>query len=313
MHLAEGTLPLSQAAGWSAVAIPALLWSIRGEQLARRNSPMSSTLMAGVTSLLFAATLLPLPVPVVGATSHICLTPVLALMVGLRRIIWPTFFVLLLQAIFFAHGGLTTLGVNTLTLGVLGPLLSVGLWGVFQKLGFSNGLGLAVACGLGGFAVYVTDAIVLAMALADAASPMTTFTGVLIGFAPVQIPLSVFEAIISVAIIRLLATQRPDLLPPPMRALRRVRAPLTAASILLGALFVSGCSYEGIDGTIFGATAESAGRPPSESLLDLSQGEVGLAMTIIILFGLGFIAGRSWERLLGEKSGVDGEGNALSR
>ena len=32
----------------------------------------------GVVSLLFAATLLPLPVPVLGATSHICLTPVLA-------------------------------------------------------------------------------------------------------------------------------------------------------------------------------------------------------------------------------------------
>ena len=38
-----------------------------------------------------------------------------------------TFFVLLLQALFFAHGGLTTLGVNTLTLGVLGPIVTIGL------------------------------------------------------------------------------------------------------------------------------------------------------------------------------------------
>ena len=58
------------------------------------------------------------------------------------------------------------------------------------------------------------------------------------------------------------------------------------------------CTYEGIDGTVFGVTAETAGRPPTDSILDLSQGEMGLAMTIIILFGLGFIAGRSWERLL---------------
>ena len=113
MHLAEGVLPLSQAIGWSALAAPVLLWSIRGEDLARREAPPSSTVMASVTSLLFAATLLPLPVPVVGATSHICLTPLFALIVGVRRIVWPTFFVLLLQAVFFAHGGLTTLGVNT--------------------------------------------------------------------------------------------------------------------------------------------------------------------------------------------------------
>ena len=78
--------------------------------------------MGGVTSLLFAATLLPLPMPVVGATSHICRTPALALVVAARRMVWSTFFVLLLQAVFFAHGGLTTLGINTLTLGLLGPV-----------------------------------------------------------------------------------------------------------------------------------------------------------------------------------------------
>ena len=97
MHLAEGVLPLSQAIGWSALAAPVLIWSIRGEELARRDDTSSSTVMASVTSLLFAATLLPLPVPVVGATSHICLTPLFALIVGVRRIVWPTFFVLLLM------------------------------------------------------------------------------------------------------------------------------------------------------------------------------------------------------------------------
>ena len=101
MHLAEGMLPIGQVIGWSAVAAPVLIWSIRGEQLARREKPSSSVLMASATSLLFAATLLPLPVPIVGATSHICLTPLLALIVGVRRIVWPTFFVLLLQAFFF--------------------------------------------------------------------------------------------------------------------------------------------------------------------------------------------------------------------
>ncbi|MYI75469.1 MAG: hypothetical protein F4057_09185, partial [Acidobacteria bacterium] len=79
MHLAEGVLPLSQAIAWSTLAAPTVYSSLRREQRTRRNTPSSSVVMAGVTSLLFAGTLLPLPVPVVGATSHICLTPVLAL------------------------------------------------------------------------------------------------------------------------------------------------------------------------------------------------------------------------------------------
>ena len=307
MHLAEGMLPLAQAAGWSALAAPVVLWSLRGVQRARQELAVSSVVMGGVTSVLFAATLLPLPVPVVGATSHICLTPVLALVVGARRIIWPTFFVLLLQAVFFAHGGLTTLGVNTLTLGALGPLVTILLWRSARKFGADNALALAIACGAGGLSVYILDAIVLAVALSDVATPLTTFIGVLLGFSPVQIPLAVLEGFISVGIVRLLATRRPDLLPSSLRIWRK--APVSVASIatvLLGVL-LSGCSYEGIDGTVFGVAAESAGRPPTDSLIDLSQGEVGLAMSIIILFGLGFLAGRSWDRLF------RGEHDALPR
>jgi cobalt/nickel transport system permease protein len=302
MHLAEGTLPLTQGLGWTVAAAPVLVWSLQGERRALQKEDASTSLMGGVVSLLFAATLLPLPVPVLGATSHICLTPVLALVVGVRRMVWPTFFVLLMQAVFFAHGGLTTLGVNTLTLGFLGPLVTVSLWGLATKVGARNALGLAVACGVGGLGVYVTDALVLAAALSDTAAPMTTFTGVLLGFAPVQGPLAVLEAAASVGIIRLLATRRPDLIPSGLHALAKV--PTSIAAVLVCGVLGSGlwgCGYEGIDGTVFGSTAEAAGRTPTDSLLDLSQGELGLAMTIVILFGLGFVAGRSWERTLGDE------------
>lgn len=299
MHLAEGMLPLAQAAGWTAAAVPVLAWSIRGEKTSRAADAGSSVLMAGVTSLLFAVTLLPLPVPVVGATSHICLTPVLAIIVGVRRIVWPTFFVLLLQAVFFAHGGLTTLGVNTLTLGFLGPLTAVGLWTLLRRIGANNLLGLAIASGTGGLIVYVLDALVLAAALADVVAPIETFTGVLFGFAPVQIPLAVLESFASVGIVRLLATRRPGLLKEPLVQLTRVPHSVSSASILLLVAGLSGCSYEGIDGSVFGAASASAGREPIDSLLDLSQGELGLGMSIVILFGLGFIAGQAWERLQG--------------
>ncbi len=299
MHLAEGVLPLGQAIAWSALAAPTVYWSLRCEQRTRRDTPSSSVIMAGATSLLFAGTLLPLPVPVVGASSHICLTPVLALIVGVRRIVGPTFFVLLLQAVFFAHGGLTTLGVNLLTLGLLGPLATVGLWALLRRLGADEVFCLALACGVGGLSVYVADAVVLAVALSDVTAPATTFSAVLLGFAPVQIPLAVLEAVASVGIVRLLATRRPDLLPISLRRLRTAYAPAATAMLLLPVIGLSGCVGEGIDQSVFGATAEGAGRPPTGSIFDLSQGEIGFAMSILILFGVGFIAGRSWERVLG--------------
>ena len=261
--------------------------------------------MASVTSILFAATLLPLPVPIVGATSHICLTPLFALIVGIRRIIWPTFFVLLFQALFFAHGGLTTLGVNTMTLGLVGPLISVGIWKGMRRIGANTSLAFGLACAVGGLSVYVVDAMVLAVALADIVEPKTTFISVIFGFAPVQVPLAVVEAIVSVKIIQTLATRRADLLPTTLQTIRKSPIPVAGLIVLLMSSGLSGCQYEGIDGTVFGETAENAGRPPTDSLIDLSQGEVGLAMSIIILFGLGFIAGRGWERLgLGDRDAL---------
>ncbi|MEL6185803.1 MAG: energy-coupling factor ABC transporter permease, partial [Myxococcota bacterium] len=214
-------------------------------------------------------------------------------------IIWPTFFVLLLQAVFFAHGGLTTLGINTLTLGLLGPVTAAALWALFRELGMNRALALGLACALGDLAVYVGDAVVLAVALADVTAPMTTFTAVLLGFAPVQVPLAVLEAVASIGIVRLLAERRPDLLPAALREVRNLPVRGASAIVLLLGVGLSGCRYEGIDGTVFGATAEKGGLPPTQSLIDLSQGEVGLAMSIVILFALGFVAGRSWERLLG--------------
>ena len=305
MHLAEGMLPISQAIGWSALAFPVLIWSVRGEQRARQEDPSSAVIMTGVTSLLFAATLLPLPVPIIGATSHICLTPLFALIMGIRRLVWPTFFVLLLQAMFFAHGGITTLGVNTLTLGLFGPMCTVGIWKTLQKLSLNNAIGLGFACAVGSLCVYFIDALVLATALSDLTAPTTTFASVCLGFAPVQVPLSILEAFVSVKIVQVLTSRRAELLPKHLSMLRSSSVPIGHIVILICIPLLSGCDYEGIDGTVFGEVAEHAGRPPKDSFLDFSQGEVGLAMSILILFGLGFVAGRSWEKLL------SGENDAL--
>ena len=304
MHLAEGVLPLGQALLWSAVAAPVLAWSLRGERHPsgeQAELAEQTTLVAGATSLLFAVTLLPLPVPVVGATSHICLTPLLAILIGLRRIVWPTFFVLLLQALFFAHGGLTTLGINLLTLGVVGPLVALAVAGVGRRVGMPPLAVIGIACATADLAVYVVDAAALAAGLAASIPPARTFTAVVLGFAPIQVPLAMLEAAISIGLVRLLARRRADLLPAWLRSARCTARDRSKQVVLLAVtimVLVSGCRYEGIDASVFGAAAAAAGRPPLASMLDFSVGELGLAMSIIVLFCCGFVAGRTYERLL---------------
>jgi cobalt/nickel transport system permease protein len=305
MHLAEGTLPLAHAAAWTAVALPLLGWSLAGERSSSAEEPRSP-LVGGATSLLFAATLLPLPVPVVGATSHVCLTPVLALLLGPRRVIWPTFFVLLLQALFFAHGGITTLGANTFTLGVVGPLAVVALAAGGRVLRLPSVWVVGIACGLADLAVYTMDAAMLAAAL-PAPSAVNTFGLVLAGFAPVQVPLAILEGIVSFGLVRTLQRRRPDLLPGWLRPEAGASGPdggalVALALLLLATVTSSGCRYQGIDGTVFSAVATEAGQPATAPLLDASEGELGLAMTILVLFTCGFASGRTYERVLGGAS-----------
>ena len=295
MHLSEGMLPANQALLWSVIALPTLIWSIRAERSIKQGDSSSVMLMASVTSVLFAATLLPLPVPVVGATSHICLTPLFALIVGLRRIIWPTFFVLLIQTLFFAHGGITTLGVNMMTLGGVGPLVTLSFWWLLQKSGQNNPIALGIICGLGGLSVYVVDAFILAISLSDVAPPMTTFLSIVFGFAPVQVPLALLEAVVSVKILEVIAERRIDLLPINLRFLKKTRLSAGLLLLLISSSVLPACHYEGIDNTVFGATAEGLGRTPTDSIIDFSQGEIGLAVSILVLFGMGFVAGRTWE------------------
>lgn len=161
-------------------------------------------------------------------------------------------------------------------------------------------IGVALACGFGGLSVYVADACVLAIALADVASPLTTFVSVVLGFAPVQLPLAVLEAVVSAGLFRLLARRRPELLPSQL-GMSAVRPEREGMAALLALPFVGplGCAYQGIDTSVFGATAAAAGHLPTDSLVDLSQGELGLGLSIVILFAFGFVAGRAWERLLG--------------
>src|SRR4051812_42794178 len=111
MHISEGILPLPHAAAYVALAAPFVVASVRklrSEETTYRNRASLPLPMVG--ALLFAVTLLPVPVPVIGATSHMCAVPLVAVLLGPLAVIAPTALVLAVQAVLFSHGGITSLG-----------------------------------------------------------------------------------------------------------------------------------------------------------------------------------------------------------
>ena len=312
MHIAEGVLPARDALLWWAVATPALVWGWpRAVDRSPKQDPEQRSLEGMAVGLLFAMTLLPIPVPVAGATSHMCATPVLALLLGLRRVIVPTALVLFVQALFFAHGGLTTLGANLVTLGVFGPGVAVLVARALTWLGVPALAAIVGACFLGDVAVYAGDSVILATALAGPESFASWLALIGLGFAPVQLPLAALEGFLSGFLVRGLAQRRSSVVPAWLDSarLRGGAAVLAGRALALACVLPSIAAllagspalaaeerYRGLDDVVIGRAAERAGREP-RPVFDLGDGEVPLFVFSLGSFVAGVLVGRGWSRL----------------
>ena len=109
MHISDGILPVEVWASSAAVAgglAGLLLTRLDAEKIPR---------VALCTSFFFVASLVHVPI---GPTSaHLLLIGLVGILMGPLSLL-PIAFGLVLQALLFGHGGLTTLGVNALVMGL---------------------------------------------------------------------------------------------------------------------------------------------------------------------------------------------------
>jgi len=118
MHIADGLLPIGVSLAADAATL-AGVWA-GGRKLTPREIPR----MGIFAALLFTASLIHLPVA--GTSIHLGLYGLAGIILGVRS--FPVVFVsLIFQCLIFQHGGLLSLGVNTLTMGS-GSLLAGLLW-----------------------------------------------------------------------------------------------------------------------------------------------------------------------------------------
>jgi cobalt/nickel transport system permease protein len=211
MHLAEGLLPLPWAVGWSLVALPFVALGLRRLR-AKREEPLHKPFVAMMAAAVFAISCLPVPVPTAGTCSHPCGTGLAAILMGPLETVLVTVVALLLQALFLAHGGLSTLGADTVSMGVAGAFVGYGAFRALVALGASRGVAAFAAGVLSDWATYATTAFQLASALHGTRSVGEAFGIVALAFVPTQLPLGLLEGALCVGALAFLEKRRPDLL-----------------------------------------------------------------------------------------------------
>ena len=212
MHISEGILPFNWALVWFIVAVPFVAIGLRKVKVMAIKDLSTKPLIGLMAGLVFVISCMPIPVPTAGTCSHPCGTGIAAILVGPFVSVVIAGVALLIQALFLAHGGLSTWGANVVSMGVVGSFAGFltfrGLRLMRMNLviaGFAAGL-------LADWATYLATSVELASGISGNAPFLPLFWKILIAFIPTQLPLGILEGAITAGMINLLYKKRPDLL-----------------------------------------------------------------------------------------------------
>jgi len=212
MHISEGVLPPQWAGLWFIVALPFVAWGLRDLRIKSQRDPSFKLLVGLIGAAVFVISCMPIPVPTAGTCSHPCGTGMAAIIIGPTLTVVVSSIALLLQALFLSHGGLTTLGGNIMSMGIVGAFSGWAVFHITRKIGFPVWVA-AFLCGvISDWATYATTSFELASALHGTGLFLNMFSAIGISFMPTQIPLGLFEGVLTAGVYQFITARRPGLI-----------------------------------------------------------------------------------------------------
>ena len=186
MHIMEGYLPAGYCVAWGAVCLPFLIAGFISLRNKVKENRRNLVLIAMSGAFIFVISSLKIP-SVTGSCSHMTGTGLGAILFGPSAVSILGIIVLVFQAVLLAHGGLTTLGANTFSMAIAGPLVSFGIYKLCTHTKMNRRAGIFLAALAGDL-----------LEAGGVAASAVKFLGV---FAPTQLPLAVIEGILTVVIV----------------------------------------------------------------------------------------------------------------
>jgi cobalt/nickel transport system permease protein len=213
MHIEDGILSAEACAGWYAATVAFVVPGIYEIKRRVRENLSYKPFLAMVGVAVFVISAMHLPVPVTGSCSHPCGTALAAILIGPWATAVISTIVLFFQAIFFGHGGITTIGANTFSMGICGGLSGYVFWKVLRVIDCPVWLAAGVAGFVGDLVTYLVAAFELALSLHGHVPLLKQWMIFFMGYGPTQLPLAVAEALFTSAVLLAMLNRRPDLLP----------------------------------------------------------------------------------------------------
>ena len=213
MHIMEGYLSPQWCIIWWIIALPCVLFGIYRLKHVM-NADREVLPLLGVTGgFIFLLSSLKLPTPF-GSSSHPTGTGLSAVCFGPWITAVVCAIVLLFQALFLAHGGLSTLGANIVSMGIVGPFVGYTIYRVLRDTPVGISITVFLVTAIADLSTYIVTSFQLALgaihpATGNVGSSVILFLGI---FAITQIPIAIVEGVVLALVFKYIVLLKPDIL-----------------------------------------------------------------------------------------------------
>ena len=210
MHIPDGVINATTSAGFGAVAAGGFGLAVRRtrDTLNDRQVPMAALTAAFV----FAAQMVNFPV-IAGMSGHLLGGVLAAVLVGPAAGMLVSTVVLGVQALVFADGGLTALGLNIVNMGVVGAIGGYVVYRVLRRVLPDRPGTVATAAGIAAFVSVPLAAMGFVIQFAIGGTADVSLGAVLTAMLGTHVLIGIGEGVITGLVVGAVMTSRPDVVP----------------------------------------------------------------------------------------------------
>jgi cobalt/nickel transport system permease protein len=213
MHIEDGILSPQSWGTWYVISTIFVVPGIKEIKKRIKENLYYKPFLAMVGVAVFIISCMHIPIPVTGSCSHPCGTALAAIIVGPFASTIISLISIFFQAIFLGHGGITTIGANNFSMGIIGSISGYLIWKLLRYFKSPIWLAAGAAGIVGDLLTYLTSAFELALDLHGNIPFFKEWIIFFMGYAPTQIPLAIAEGVFTAVILQTMINRRPDLMP----------------------------------------------------------------------------------------------------
>jgi cobalt/nickel transport system permease protein len=212
MHIMEGFLPWQWCIVWWLIALPFLIMGILELRAMMRKDREYLPLLGVCGAFIFILSALKLP-SVTGSCSHPTGTGLSTMCFGVYITSIIGAIVLLFQALLLAHGGLSTMGANMVSMAIGGPIAGYAVYRLLKDTKVNVYVTVFLVTAVADLVTYVITAFELALAYpAQVGGILVSFEAFFAIFAVTQVPLAIVEGCVLALVFKYIVALKPEIL-----------------------------------------------------------------------------------------------------